>query len=122
MASVDGGQTWTVVDTITDTTASWQERTVSLDKLTVKDTLQVRWTANNPVATDQVEAGIDDFQVMSLTQACNPNANMPPAGPPATMPMGGGCGCQLGAAPTGGTAALVVLLLLGGLLVRRRYN
>jgi MYXO-CTERM domain-containing protein len=120
-ASVDGGQTWTLVDTISDTTASWQERTVSLDKLTVKDTLQVRWTATNPVATDQVEAGVDDFQVMSLTQACNPNANMPPAGPPATMPMGG-CGCQLGAAPTGGAAAIVVLLLLGGLLVRRRFN
>jgi MYXO-CTERM domain-containing protein len=88
---------------------------VPLDgKLPAGKTLLVRFTASNPVATDQIEAGIDDFQVLSLTPACNPDASMPPATSPTPM-HGGGCGCDLGggAPSTGATLLLFALLLLG---------
>jgi MYXO-CTERM domain-containing protein len=120
-ASADGGNSWVTVDTVDQTAASWQERNVVLDgKLPLDQSILVRFTASNPVATDQVEAGVDDFQIMTLTQACNPNA----ATPPATMPpaqMANGCGCHVGGSTGGAGGAVLVALLLFAIVARRRW-
>ena len=123
-ASTDGGATWIVLDENNTSDMQWQERTVSLDKIKSFDKpVTFRFTVYNPSKPGvddrvlQIEAGVDDFEITTLTQACNPNAtNLDPA-----MPQLGGCACDLtGRSPVPGALlfALVPMLLLA--LRRRR--
>jgi MYXO-CTERM domain-containing protein len=123
-ASTDGGSTWTVLDENNTTDMQWQERRVSLDKIKSFDKpVSFRFVVNNPhkQGVDDrilfIEAGVDDFEITTLTQACNPNAsNLDPA-----MPQLGGCACDVGGqsqVPGALMFALVPMLLLA--LRRRR--
>jgi hypothetical protein len=118
--SADGGQSWVELDRVTGANTVWQERLAPLDgKLPLKDKIVLRWTVSNDSTVNQVEAGLDDVELRTLTQACNPDAVNVPL-PPTTTPQHGGC--ELGAPgrmpPVSGLVLLALVLL--ALAHRRR--
>jgi MYXO-CTERM domain-containing protein len=114
--SADGGKTWVKLDVVDGAEPRWRAREVALDgKIPTDGKLVVRFTVENPDATTLVEAGVDDFEIITQTQACNPNAVVGmPEGPSLAD---GGCAVG-GRAPRAPLAfALLLLALLAG---RRR--
>ncbi len=119
-ASADGGKSWVEIDRVNGADPLWKERIVPLDgRLALTGKISLRFTVSNDSATTQVEAGIDDLELRSLTQACNPNYQAPPiVTPPGTSP--NGCACALGGHEHLPASAIVWLLLLAAAVLRRR--
>jgi MYXO-CTERM domain-containing protein len=114
--STDGGKTWVQLESFASSDSSWQRRDIPLDgtKLDLSRKLTLRFTINNPLATNLVEAGVDDVQLVTLTEACNPDA-------PAPTPPHKASGCGVtGDAPS--TAGFALCLVAALLLVRRRRH
>ncbi len=111
-ASSDGGTNWVKLDSVDGAEAEWRERTVQLEgKVPLDRPLIVRFTVSNNVATNMIEAGIDDFQIVTQTQACG-EAPLPKA--PLDPMVGGGCALGRHDSP------LILLTLFGLLVLRRR--
>ncbi|MDB4971398.1 MAG: hypothetical protein JWN44_7087 [Myxococcales bacterium] len=106
--SLDGGKTWMAFDKADSTVSTWDEHRISLDTPQYKNmkTLQLRFTIINPQPTYQVEAGIDDFELIGLTAACDTSS--------------GGCTMSERAAPVGGAALVAFVSLLLVTFARRR--
>jgi hypothetical protein len=101
-ASIDDGATFIPLDKADTTQSTWDEHRISLNTPQYRDAkkIQLRFTVINPQPTYQVEAGIDDFEIVGLTTACAE---------------GEGGGCSVGpnrSTPAGAAVALVALALL----------
>jgi hypothetical protein len=108
--SIDGGKTWMAFDKADSTVSTWDEHKISLETPQYQNmkTLQFRFTIINPQPTYQVEAGIDDFELVGLTDACAGSS--------------GGCAMSspAQAAPVGGAMLVAfVALMLVTFAVRR---
>src|SRR5262249_26407624 len=115
--STDGGATWTTLDTVDSIEPTWQPRQIAaLDQLIdlTAGPLLIRFTVHNDAAMTVVEAGVDDVQVSTLTQACNPDQGAP------VVPSSSG-GCDL-APRAPATPVTLLLLVAAALLLRRRFG
>jgi MYXO-CTERM domain-containing protein len=117
--SADRGQTWVMLDEVTGASTRWREREVPLDgKLPLDKAIMLRFTVSNSDPNIQVEAGIDDLQITTLTSACNPSY-VAPEDTTVTPPKSGGCAYAPGGAPAG-LLGLVAVMIFAGLALRRR--
>lgn len=113
-ASADRGQTWVPIDRVDQTDERWQPRSLSLAGRVPADAkIQLRFVVSNPSAAYQLEAGIDDVVVETLTPACAAHDR-------------DGCSCGIGAHVEGATtprwtAALLVLLFAARCARRRGW-
>jgi len=66
--SRDGGQTWLIVESITSTTAGWEDRSFRLSDFpaTQGDTLRLRFTTSDLDNDSLTEAAIDEVRVVEL--------------------------------------------------------
>lgn len=79
--------TWKTIEDVTARDNSWRLRTVVLsDLITVGSQTRVRFVADDSVADDTVEAGVDDFTLTGVSLSCTPWTI--PTNPPAS-PVGG---------------------------------
>jgi MYXO-CTERM domain-containing protein len=120
-ASADGGESWVTIDTVDGAESQWNKREVPLDGvLPLTGTLTLRFTVSNSDATSVVEAGLDDVQLTTLSQTCDPNFVQAPDEMPMVTPKSG-CACQVGTAASPPVAALLLLGFgLAIVLLRRR--
>jgi hypothetical protein len=108
-ASSDEGVTWVEIDRVEGDPRAWERRDAAFEGLDTSAPVLVRFVARD--AGDEqnlVEIGIDDVQIVSLSQDC--------AGG------GGGCGCELGAGSGAGQGALALLVSIGLVVLRRRSS
>jgi hypothetical protein len=118
--SVDGGKSWMELDRVSGSDATWRQQDVDLTgKLpATARTLVLRFTATNPAATQLVEAGVDEVQLLTQSMACNPLAAT--AGPMEMTAAGSPqAGCSVGARPAP-IGALALLLAAFAILHARR--
>lgn len=111
--TADGGKSWSSIDRVDVSDERWQPRSVALASHVPADAkIQVRFSVSNPQSAYQVEAGIDDFAIGTLTTACNPSHGS------------GGCSCELGrrGAPFGATPSLIAAVALALMLGARRVR
>ncbi len=102
-ASDDAGATWHELDRVSGTSLAWASREAALAGVVdTRRPVRLRFTARDDGAASVVEVGLDDVQVVSLSDAC------------ATADEPTGCGCGA----TGGPPPFGIALLM--LLVRRR--
>ena len=117
-ASADGGKTWLPVDMVPSGDPTWFERRVDLAsaKVPTDGTLLFRFTASVDDTRVLVEAGLSDFEIITQTPACNPNAATTPEPTPAIQQSG----CSLSGSSTPSFFTLAFLTAAFALFRRRR--
>lgn len=112
--STDGGLAWTLLEEIGGGPFKWElHETPIPESVVLTNQVRFRFTAYDDLGTERlVEVGLDDVQLISLSDACKPGG-------------GGGCGCvvaaRTAAAPAGrGLAAALAGALLAFVVTRRR--
>lgn len=122
----NGGQDWEELGRITEQTEAWTRYHFRIqDRVTPSRQMRFRWTISDPSGGGNVEAGVDDLEIVELAPVCAPQ-NPPDAGVPMAQDAGmrapspdkgEGGGCR-----TTGWGAGLLWLGLGGFLfaLRRR--
>jgi hypothetical protein len=107
------GLLWAKVDQLDGADDRWRQREIDLTPLKVAGRIDLskpilfRFTVNRESDLELVEAGVDDFQIVSDTDACMPMA------PPdmGVVPPPPDSGCAIAARPAGAPLALALALL-----------
>lgn len=104
-ASTDGGKTWVEVDRVGGGPWRWVIRETPLDAITPSAQTRFRFTAFDDKGSERlVEIGVDDVQVISLSDACRARDD-------------GGCGCRVAGRAGARWPWVAALALLAPLLL-----